>query len=432
MKITATQENGQGMWRLMETLFPMYRSLIGPGYAASLSRLAQELPLEVHEIPSGTKVFDWTVPKGFKVNEAYVEAPDGSRPIDFTKNHYHVWSHSSPFFGEMNLEELKQHIAVHHLLPDAIPYRFTYYREKWGISASQEQVESLKSGNYKVHIDTELFDDFLRIGELYLPGKSEKEIVIPSYLCHPHGANDNLSGVVVGMELFKILQSIPDRRYSYRLLIWPETIGAISYIAQFQERIKNVVGGLMLSICGDPGRFEIKKSFCGDSFVDRAVIHALQHYGREYKVFNYEQSGSDERQFNAPGLRVPMVRMSRSFSTYPEYHSSKDDLTLVTEEALLGTLELCCRAIEIMEQDVTYKPNFVVEPFLSGHGIYPYDLGAGEGHRSDRIVQAYYDLAGWIDGQHSLLDIATALDEPIDIFERPISDMLRVGLIEEV
>lgn len=432
INIPTSPANGQNMWRLMETLFPMHRSLIGPGFAASLEKLRESLPLEIHKFPSGTKVFDWTIPKGFKVNEAYVEAPDGTRPIDFEKNHCHVWSHSAPFFGEMDLEELVENIAVHPVLSDAIPQRASYYREKWGVSASQNQVNDLQPGRYKVNIDTELIDDFLRIGEFYLPGETEDEIIIPTYLCHPHGANDNLSGVVVAIELFKLLQKVENRRFSYRLLIWPETIGSITYISQFPERLKNVVGGIMLAICGDPGPFELKKSFDGNSFMDKAAKHALAHSGKEHKILDYEQSGADERQFNAPGLRLPMIRLARSFEYYPEYHSSSDDLTVVTQDALLDTLNMYCKTIEVIERDRVYKPTFTVEPFLSGHGIYPYDLGAGEGSISNRIAQAYYDLSGWIDGQHSLLDIADALDVPIEILDRPVRDMLKTGLIEEV
>jgi aminopeptidase-like protein len=432
--IEPDETNRQNMWGLMAALFPLYRSLCGPGFLMSLREIQKCIPLEIAEYASGSKVFDWTIPKEFKVNEAYVEGPDGRRYLDFSECNYHLWLYSEPFLGEMDHGELVKHIACRPDLPNAVPLRNVYYRSGWGFSASKQQLDLLPLGRYKIHIDTELAAGFLRIGEYYLPGSTRDEIMITSYLCHPLGANDNLSGVVVSTELFRLLSMLPERRYSYRLVIWPETIGSITYIASHPDRIKSVIGGYVATCVGDGGDFTYKQSFEGSSITDRAAVHALKHSGHAFKVIAYRHDlGSDECQFNAVGLRLPFGSIMRSmYACYPEYHSSADDLSLVQPQYLYESLKLYWDTIMVLERNRIYRAKFKVDPFLTGHGIYPWDQGAGSGGVGSASARAYYHLMGGADGKDDLLAIADRAGEPIQVFSSAVSDFLRAGLIEEV
>ncbi len=424
------------MWRMAERLFPMHRTLVGPGFRDSLAIIAEDFPLDVIEIPSGTEVFDWKVPLGFKVNAAYVEAEDGSRPIDFEKHCYHIWNYSQPFDGVLDRDELVEKLATDPNLTDAIPLRITYYLPRWGLSATQEQVRALPPGQYRVHIDTEHFQDFLRIGEAFLPGESGEEILINSYLCHPRGANDNLSGVVVAVELMRLLAQLPTRRFSYRLALWPETIGSIAYIHHNRDRLRKFVGVLPLACCGDAGKFVYKTSYRGDTLFDRAVIHALRHSGYSHEIRPYNPVGGDERQFNTAGVRAPCGLLTRTpANEFPEYHTSRDDLDFIGPAYLGETLDVCWRAVMAMERARVYAPTFVIEPFLSGKGIYPYDQGMGTGERGavfKSVVQAYFRLIPGVDGVTNLLDIAEGAGLPIEAFDRPVADFLKTGLIVPV
>ena len=422
------------MWEFMEELFPMYRSLCGPGFHESLKRVARDLPMEIKEYPSGQKAFDWTIPREFKVNESYVLGPDGKRYLDWEDNHYHCWVYSQPFKGVMSREELLEHVATHPILDDAIPMRVTYYQDNWGLCASKHEAEALPPGDYEVNIDTELFDGQLRMGEYYLPGESEKEVLFTSYLCHPHGANDNLSGVAVGVELFKMLARMPKRKLSYRLVVWPETIGAVVWIYNNRHLLDNILGAYVLTCVGDGGPFTYKPSFYGDSLVDRAALHALRHSGMEYNVIPYNPGiGSDERQFNAPGLRLPMGSIMRTmYGEFDEYHTSKDDLEFVSADDLMKSLEVHMAAVRALERARTYRSVSVVEPFMTAHGVYPWRFGAGSGRRGNEFAQAFYHLLGWSDGTCDLIDVADKAGFPVEVFDPAVEDLLKVGLIEQV
>jgi len=363
-----------------------------------------------------------------------VIGPDGRKMLDFNDCHYHVWNHSQPFSGEFERDELVKHIAVHPKLADAVPLRVTYYREKWGLAASQQQVDALPQGRYRVHIDTEHFDGFLRMGEFYLPGESEDEVLITSYLCHPRGANDNLSGPVVGTELFMLLSQEKKRRFSYRFVIWPETIGSITYVAKYPERIQKTIGGYIMLCMGDPGEFHYKQSKARNSLFDRAAIHALRTLGYPHTIMRYQHTGGDERTFNAIGVRLPFGSIMRSPpGQFSEYHTSKDDLSFVRPEALLESLKVYWKTIMTLERARAYRGNFTVDPFLNHYGVYPYDLGAGEGqgNAGPEAALAFYHLMGSADGSRDLLEIADDANLDIEHFDRAVEDLVRVGLIQE-
>ena len=436
-----TDKNFNSMWELMEELFPIYRSLVGPGFCESLETIQKRLPITISEFPSGSKVFDWTIPKEFKVNSSYVIDPNGNRIMDYDKCSYHVWVYSQPFHGEMDRDELLQHVSTHSVLPDAVPLRVTYYREKWGLCASQKQVNAMPEGRYQVHIDTEHFDGFLRIGEYFLPGETNEEILITSYLCHPRGANDNLSGVVIATELFKLLKKMPNRRYSYRLALWPETIGAITYIFNYPERLKKTIGGYVLLCLGvsSDDQYYYSCSYEKKSIFDRAMVHSLKSLGYEYTLLENSTLHSDERHFNGSGLRMPFgALMSSRPGAFDAYHTSFDDLSCVKPDALYQSLKSYWKAIMAIERNRFYKGNFTVEPFLTEHGIFPFDLGVGEGTTMAKNIEfrdrarAFYSLMWNADGETDLLEIAEKAGYDIEYFERPVKDFLRAGLIEMV
>ena len=300
------------------------------------------------------------------------------------------------------------------------------------MSASQLEVDNLPEDIYKVNIDVENIDSNLEIGIAKIKGKSKKTILVSSYLCHPHGANDNLSGVVVTMELLKLLRKFKNLEYSYIFAIWPETIGAIAFIHKYMKKLKDIVGGFSCMIVGDKSPFFYKKSIFGDSLIDRSFSHALKYSKEKYKVVNYFSEGSCERQFNSPGIRKPYGLISRGFTRFSEYHTSLDNLDLVNKKNLLETLKVCCSTIEVLERNFCYRPNYTCEPFMTKYGIYPHDLGAGDGEAINRSALAYYDLINFTDEKVDLLEIAEKLNIPIKNFDRAITDFKKVGLIKKI
>lgn len=431
--LAPTTANATSMWNLMNQLFPIHRTLVGPGFQESLSIIQRILPIQVHKFPSGMQCLGWTIPKAFVIKAGFVEASNGTHPIDFIDCNYHVWNYSQPFDGILDREELIKHIATRPYLPDAIPLKVTYYRSKWGLSASQKQVDALPPGKYRVHIDTLLYDDFLRIGDYCLPGEISSEILITSYLCHPRGANDNQSGVVLAIELFKLLAQLPKRRYTYRLLIWPEGIGAITYLANFRDRLARTLGGYVVTCVGDSGPLHYKKSYFGNSVFDRAALHALRHFGYPYRVIDFNFSrGSDETYLSGPGIRLPFGSIMRTpYAAFPQYHTSKDDLEFVKPERLLESLAVYWKTIQILEKNRIYEPGYVGLPFLTSYGIYPFWAGAGEGSVGTRKAEAYYHFMGLVDGERDLLAIADYVQENIDLFDRPVAEFLQAKLIKE-
>ena len=438
-------DSRESIWKIVEDLFPRYRALCGPDFLASLEVLQKYLDIKINEFKTGSVVGDWTIPKEFVVNEAWVGGPDGKRVLDFADHPYHVHIYSGAFDGELPLEELLKRVSTHPDLPDAIPLRQSYYRYDWGLCASQNQIKNWKPGTYKVHIDTELNEGALRIGEYYLPGKTKQEIMVCTYLCHPYGANDNLSGVSVATELFRRLSEMKDRHYSYRLCIWPETIGALTWIDANRDHLQDIVGGYEIAICGDDAPIRYVKSYYGDALVDRAFAHALRHSRLPHEILEYDGvcNGSDQAHFNAIGIRVPFGHPIRGGHItpeipgkkqigYAEYHSSADDLTLIKPENLSQILEISWDAIQAIERTRTYKATYTGTPFLSKHGAFPYQHGLGTGTTATKATfggLAYYQLMIDADGEKDLLEIADGSALPIEAYDDAVASFLKAGLI---
>ena len=366
-----TRKNKQAMWALAEDLEPIYRTLVSPGFEASLERIREVLPIEILKYPSGRKVFDWTIPQSWTVREGYLADLDGNRLIEFPDEPLLVGPYSRPFSGEISREELLPHLYSYEHLPDSLPLCPSYYQDDWKLGVPHKLKESLIEEKYYVHIDSEARPGHLCIGEIVLPGETDREVLFSTYLCHPMMANDNISGVVVAVELFRILKSLKKRHFTYRLIIVPETIGSIAYLYHHQEEVKKLVGGFNLTCCGDKGCISFKKSWQGDTLLDRAGVQALREGGDDHVVRDYYFSGSDERQFNAPGFRIPMPTIMRTIpGEYPEYHSSHDDLSIISPEKLGDTLQFILHMLYILDNNKTYVNRYRAEPFLSGYGIF--------------------------------------------------------------
>jgi aminopeptidase-like protein len=389
---------------LIRKLYPICRSITGDGFRESLRILQDRVDLTMYEVPSGTRVFDWTVPKEWNIRDAYVQNARGERVIDFQQSNLHVVNYSIPIKRTLPLRELKEHLHTLPDHPDWIPYRTTYYTEDWGFCLSHRQLLDLEEGEYEVCIDSSLEDGHLTYGEYYLPGESPHEVLISCHSCHPSLCNDNLSAMSVAVELAEYL-SQSQRHYSYRFLFIPGTIGSITWLARNEAAVPNIKHGLLLSCLGDAGPSSYKRSRRGDALIDRAAMNVLEHSGDAFNILEFVPYGYDERQFCSPGFDLPLGCLMRTPNgKYPEYHSSADDLDLVQPGALADSLEKCMRILSILEQDGCYiNLNPKCEPQLGKRGIY-------RGLRGQRDLPNRELALLWVlnlsDGKHTLLDIA--------------------------
>ena len=402
--VTHPEQIGEEVYALVRELFPLCRSITGTGTRETLSRLGKLIPLTIYEVPSGTKVFDWTVPREWNIRDAYVKNSRGVRVIDFQKSNLHVVNYSVPVHLRTTLQELRKHLHTLPEHPDWIPFRASYYTESWGFCLSHRDLEELTDGEYEVCIDSTLESGALTYAECYLPGEREDEVLISTHVCHPSLCNDNLSGVAVAAFLAARLQS-RRRQYSYRFLFIPTTIGSITWLARNEDKVGRIRHGLVLACLGDPGRSTYKKSRRGDVEIDRAVTHVLKTSGREYEIVEFSPYGYDERQFCSPGFNLPIGCLMRTPNgRFPEYHTSADSLEFVKPAALADSFTKCARVVEILEGNGTYvNQNPKGEPQLGRRGLYWPPPGK---HQLPAEEFALLWVLNLSDGKHSLLDIA--------------------------
>jgi aminopeptidase-like protein len=395
---------GLEMYRLVADLYPICRSITGDGVRHTLQGLQQYIPLEIQEVPTGTQVFDWTVPKEWNVRDAYIKNDRGKKVVDFQESNLHLLNYSIPIHQKLPLARLKEHLFTLPEHPDWIPYRTSYYKETWGFCLSHHALEQLEDGEYEVSIDSSLTDGHLSYGEYFLPGKTDREILFSCHLCHPSLCNDNLSGIALATFLAKYLSTVP-RRYSYRFVFIPGTIGAITWLALNTELTRRIQHGLVISGVGDTGAMTYKQSRQGDAEIDRVVSHVLQNSGRAYAIEEFSPYGYDERQYCSPGFNLPVGRLSRTpFGTYPEYHTSADNLDFVKPDSLADSLSVYIETIEILEANKRYlNTNPYCEPQLGKRGLY--NLSGGHQTTQERQMAMLWML-NLSDGQNSLLDIA--------------------------
>lgn len=404
MNLSEIEAAGREIHALATELYPFCRSITGDGVRETFRRLALEIPLETREVPSGTQVFDWTVPEEWNIREAWIKDPQGLKVVDFANHNLHVLGYSAPVSERMPLSELKARLFSLPEQPELIPYRTSYYKKTWGFCLPHRDLERLEDGEYEVFIDSSHSDGSLTYAECFIPGESEEEVLVSCHTCHPSLANDNLAGISVGVALAKQLAREP-RRLSYRFLFIPGTIGSITWLALNQNVIPRIKHGLVLTCAGDAGAVTYKKSRHGNAMIDRAMRHVLKAAGAEHHIEEFHPYGYDERQYGSPGINLPVGCLMRSpHGTFPEYHTSADNLDFIKPEKLADTLAKALEAIEVLEHNarfVNLKP--MCEPRLGKYGLY----GGGGGQRvGDFSELALLWVLNQSDGTNDLLAIA--------------------------
>ena len=420
---------GERLHELVAELYPICRSITGDGVRRTLGIVGRELDLQVHEVPSGTQVFDWTVPREWNIRDAWVADADGRRVIDFRDSNLHVVSYSVPVRATMPLAELKRHLFTLPEHPDWIPYRTSYYAESWGFCASQRLVDGLPDGDYEVCVDATLADGHLTYGEHLVPGRSQEEVLVTCHVCHPSLANDNCSGIAVASRLAgRLAQARP--RWSYRFLFIPGTIGSITWLARNAERAGSIRNGLVLACVGFLGRLHYKRSRRGDAEVDRAAAHVLASSGRPHRLLDFTPYGYDERQFCSPGFNLPVGCLSRTpYARYPEYHTSADDLDLVRPEHLQDSLDACWELVGVLEgnrRHLNLSP--MCEPQLGKRGLYGSIGGRSDAEERQLAMLWVLNLS---DGEHSLLDVAERAGLPFPTVAEAAAALAGAGLLAD-
>lgn len=415
-----------------DRLWPLPRSITGEGVRRTHEILSELLPLERIEIPSGTAVFDWTVPQEWAVREACIVTPDGRRLLDFADNNLHLVGYSRPFRGRIDRRELDKHL---HSLPDrpsAIPYVTSYYAPSWGFCLSHDARQALPEGEYEVVVDTDLVDGSMTLSECVLPGESNREVLISANTCHPSLASNELSGPLIAAFLYRRLAGLSRRRLTYRFVFLPETIGAIAYLSLRGEQLRErLVAGYVLTCLGDAGRFTYKRSRQGNCLADRAAAQVLARTRQGAEIIDFFPQGCDERQYCSPGFDLPVGSVMRTmYWRYPEYHTSLDNKDLISFPAMVETVDACFAICRVLEADGRYRC-FVPfgEPQLGKRGLYPSLGGANE--REARVRSQAW-LLNFSDGRHSLLDIAERSGESVMDLSEIAESCVAAGLLERV
>jgi aminopeptidase-like protein len=418
---------GEEMFRLIERLFPICRSITGNGLRQSLDIVGEYLPLSRSEVATGTPVFDWTIPDEWNIRDAWIKDASGQKIVDFQNSNLHVMSYSTPVRGHFSLADLKPHLHSDPAHPEWIPYRTSYYKAAWGFCLSHQQLQALPEGEYEVCIDTDLQPGSLSYGECLIPGERQEEVLLFAHICHPSLCNDNLSGVALLVQLGQLLKQC-SLKWSYRLVFAPATIGSITWLSRNEAHLERVIGGLIVSVAGDPGPLTYKRSRHQRALIDRASAQVLAERGLQARVLDFSPWGYDERQFCSPGINLPMGRLTRSPNgEYPEYHSSADNLSLVGAAHLQDSLSAMLSIFHVLETDAHYQnlqPKG--EPQLGRRGLY--QMMGGFTHIGE-LQHALLWVLNYSDGTHSLLDIAEQSGMPFALLQQAAELALQAELL---
>jgi aminopeptidase-like protein len=431
MPSSEAEELGRAGHALATGLWPLCRSLTGGGTRETLARLQRELPgMQVHAVPSGTVAFDWTVPDEWNIRGAYIADGEGRRIVDFADSNLHVVGYSEPVDVELPLAELKAHLHSLPDQPDAIPYITSYYSRRWGFCLTHRQLQSLPEGTYRAVIDSDLAPGVLNYGELLVPGETSDEIFISTYVCHPSMANNELSGPVVATAIAKWVSGLPRRRHSFRFVFIPETIGSIVYLSRNLDALKGRVrAGFNVTCIGDERCYSYLPSRAGNTLSDRAALNALQHIDPSFRRYSWLDRGSDERQYCAPGVDLPVATIMRSkYGTYPEYHTSLDDLRLVTPSGLAGGIGALMDAIAAIEGNTVPTVTVKCEPQMGRRGLYP-TLSTKQRLPS---VADMMNVISYCDGTCDSLAIADIVGRPAKAVNDILALLAEQGLVQLV
>lgn len=421
---------GEEMYELIRRLFPICRSITGDGVRETLGILRERLPIEIHEVKTGTQVFDWTVPREWNIRDAYIMDSHGRKVVDFHDNNLHVLNYSAPIRARVPLEELRKHLFSLPDRPDWIPYRTSYYSENWGFCVSHRQYLQLTEPEYEVVIDSELKDGHMTYGEYYKPGRSTEEILFSCHVCHPSLCNDNLSGIALAVQLARRMSDM-DTRYSYRFLFIPGTIGSIAWLSLNEVKAERIRHGLVVVCVGDDGNLTYKKSRRGDTEIDRVVLNVLKSAGKPYKVIDFYPYGYDERQYCSPGFNLAVGSLSRTtHGEYPEYHTSADNLSFVKPANLVDSFDKYCQVVDALEHNYTYvnlSPK--CEPQLGKRGLYG---GIGAEDKKPVSTMTLLWVLNLSDGANSLLDISERSGVSFDEVAAAAAALTGAGLLARV
>jgi len=418
---------GEEIFTLAADIYPICRSITGNGVRATLCELSRHIGIEVHEVPTGTRVFDWTVPREWNVRDAYIKDGSCHKIVDFANSNLHVMSYSVPVRVRMSLGELKKHLHSLPQQPDLIPYRTSYYAESWGFCIPHRQLESLRDDTYEVVIDSTLEDGSLTYGEHLHRGESADEVLFSAHICHPSLANDNCSGLALLTHLAKRL-SDTRTRYSYRFLFAPGSIGALTWLARNEDKVARIKHGLVLSCVGDGGGPTYKRSRRGNAEIDRAMAHVLRHSGHEATILDFSPYGYDERQYCSPGFDLSVGLFQRSrFGAFPEYHTSADNLDLIAPTHLASSYRMIARLIAVLEGNLTFRNTSPKgEPQLGRRGLYGPIGGDKDSAASSMAMLWVLNLS---DGRHTLLDVAERADLPFTAVRDAAAVLLQHDLL---
>lgn len=422
------QRTGAAMYDLVRRLSPVCRSITGNGVRETLDALREHIPLKIHEAPTGTVAFDWTVPKEWNIRGAYIKGPCGEKVLDLRDSALHVVSYSTPVHERMSLAELKQHVATLPEHPDWIPYRTSYFKPRWGFCMSHRALADLPDGEYEVCIDSTLEDGHLTYGECFIPGASSEEVLVHTHVCHPAMCNDNMSGIAVSVFLASALSAERGNHYSYRFVFLPGMIGPIVWLALNEASVPRIRHGLVLTCLGDAGGFTYKKSRRGSAEIDLAAAHALKHSREPYQVREFSPIGYDERQYCSPGFDLPVGRLSRTPNgEYPEYHTSADDISFIGTAHLEGSLDVCRSIVGILEGNALYLNKYPkCEPQLGVRGLYRTQGGTSQA----AAEEARLWVLNLSDGEHRLLDIAERSGLPFPAIAVAARELVEHGLLQ--
>ncbi len=422
-------KEGDIAYSLAKNLFPICRSLTGDGNRKTLKELQKIVPsMQIYEVPTGTQVFDWTVPKEWNIKDGWIKNSKGEKIVDFKKSNLHIMGYSTPVHKKVNLEELLKVVYTLPNQPDLIPYVTSYYKERYGFCMSENQKQSLIEDEYEIFIDSELKEGSLSYGEIVIKGKEDKEILLSTYICHPSMANNELSGPVVSIQLAKWL-SERDNRYTYRFVFVPETIGSITYLSKNLEHLKeNVIAGFVLTCVGDDNAYSYLESPYADTLADKIAQNVLKFHAPDYIRYKFLTRGSDERQYCAPGVRLPVCSVMRTkYAEYPEYHTSGDNMDYISPKGLQGTFDVYKKIILGLENNYKYKITVLCEPQLGKRGLYP-TVSTKE---SGLYVRDMINFITYADGKNDLIDISNIIDVEIDKLLPIIENLEKNDLLEK-